>query len=59
MLAFLPWKLVTEYLVLRQIFVKGLLINVGRRGVLEFYNSFGLPMFSVDIVLKNSFFLFY
>ena len=40
--------------VLRQMFVKGLLIEARPQVFRDFHNSFGLPMFS----LKNSFFVF-
>ena len=42
--------------VLRQMFVKGLLIEARPRVFRDFHNSFGLPMFSVNFVLKNEFF---
>ena len=37
-------------------FVKGLLIEARPRVFRDFHNSFGLPMFSVNFVLKNSIF---
>ena len=39
--------------------VKGLFIEARPRAFRDFHNSFGLPMFSVDFVLKNSTFLVY
>ena len=53
---FLSSKLVMSSFVLRQMFVKGLLIEARPRVFRDFHNSFGLPMFSVNFVLKNSFF---
>ena len=41
---------------LRQMFVKGLLIEARPKVFRDFHNSFGLPMFSVNFVLKNSVF---
>ena len=37
-------------------FVKGSLIEARPRVFRDFYTFFGLPMFSVNFVLKNSFF---
>ena len=41
-------------LVLREMFDKELLIEARPRGFRDFHNSFGLSMFSVNFVLKNS-----
>ena len=41
---------------LRQMFVKGLLIEGRRKVFRDLHNSFGLPIFSVNFVLKNSIF---
>ena len=57
MLAFsLSSKLVMPSFALRQMFVKGLLIEARSKVHRDVHNSFGLPMFSVNFVLKNSFF---
>ena len=42
--------------VLMQMFVKGLLIGARPRVFRDVPNSFGLPMFSVNFVLKKLFF---
>ena len=39
-------------------FVKGLLIEARSKVFRDFHNSFGLPIFSVNIVFKSSIFLF-
>ena len=54
---FLSSKLVMSPFVLRQMFIKGVLIEARPRVFREFHNSFGLPMFSVNFALKNSGFL--
>ena len=55
--AFFWIKLVTLSFVLRQMFVKGLLIEVEHRVLRDFYNSefhnLDLPMFSVNFIIKN------
>ena len=58
LLKMLSSKLVMSSFVLRQVFVKGLLIEAIRRVFRKFFNSFGLQMFSVNFVLRKSIFLF-
>ena len=53
---FFSSKLAMSSFALRQMFVKGLLIDTRPRVFRDFQNSFGLPMFSVNFVLKNDFF---
>ena len=53
---FLSSKLVISSFVLRQMFVKGLLTETRPRVFRDFQNSIGLPMFSVNFVLKISIF---
>ena len=55
---FLSSKLVMSSFALRQMFVKGLLIEARPKVFRDFHNSFGLPMFSVNFVLKNSIFFY-
>ena len=45
-----------SFFALRQMFAREFLIEARPRVFREFHNSFGLPMFSVNFVLKNSFF---
>ena len=53
---FFSSKLVTSFFVLRQMFVQGLSIEDRSRVFSDFHNSLGLPMFSVNFILKVSIF---
>ena len=50
---FLLSKLVKSSFGLRQMFVKGLLIEATPIVFRDFHNSFGLPMFSVNLFIKK------
>ena len=54
---FLLSKMVMSSFALRQMFVKRLLIKASPNVFRDFHNSFSLPIFSVNFVLKNSIFL--
>ena len=51
---FLSSKVVMSSFTLRQMFVKGLLIEARPNVFRDFHSSFGLPIFSVNLVLNNS-----
>ena len=56
---FLSSKLVTSCFVLRQKIVKGRLVEARPSVFRDFHNSFGLPMCSVNFVIKNSIFFYH